>query len=181
MITMCIVDNKHNCNEVIHNHYKFLPSDTIIKYVCDDTIQSKDDYSRLLMSRAFWEQFETESILIFQHDSMLLRKGIEEFLQYDYVGASWEFEPYVGNGGLSLRKKSAILAVIDNYKQHMNLPEDMYFGYGCIELGLNLAPVDIADRFSVETKFIMGSMGYHQIESYFSVEQCELIKNQYNV
>lgn len=176
---MCIVDNKHDCNEVIHEHYKFLPSNTIIKYVYDNGIQSKDDYSKLLMSRKFWEQFETEHILIFQHDSRLLRTGIEEFLKYDYIGASWNFEPYVGNGGLSLRKKSAMLKVIDNYDDHKFLPEDMYFGYGCLALGLNIAPVDIADKFSIETKFILGSMGYHQIETYFTPEQCELVKNQY--
>ena len=179
MLTACIVDNKHDVNEIIHNHYKFLPKNTIIKYINDDRIQTKEHYSNFLKTKEFWEQFETEHILIFQHDSCLLKEGIEEFYEYDYIGASWDFEPYVGNGGLSLRKKSAMLNVLNNYNEHLELPEDMYFAYGCKALNLNIASVDVADKFSIETKFKLGSLGYHQIETYFTKEKCLLIKNQY--
>lgn len=181
MITMCIVDNQHDCEKAIINHYSFMPKDSIIKYISDVEIKSKREYSDLLMTRAFWESFDTEDILVFQHDSALLRTGIEEFLGYDYIGASWKFEPYVGNGGLSLRKKSAMLHIIDHYHINKHLDEDMYFGHGCIDLGLKLAPIEVADKFSVETKFILGSMGYHQIERYFTKEQCQIIKNQYQL
>lgn len=178
---MCIVDNQHDCSKVINNHYSFMPKDSIVKYINDSSIKSKDDYSNLLITKDFWNMFDTENILIFQHDSMLLRHGIEKFLNYDYIGATWKFEPYVGNGGLSLRKKSAMLHVLDNYNLYKHLPEDMYFGYGCRDLGLNLAPIEIADKFSIETKFILGSMGYHQIENYLTKEQCDIVKNQYKV
>jgi hypothetical protein len=181
MITMCIVDNNHDCEKAIINHYSFMPKDSIIKYVNDVNIKSTSDYSALLMTKAFWESFDTEDILIFQHDSALLRTGIEEFLGYDYIGATWWFEPYVGNGGLSLRKKSAMLHILDNYNLHKEMPEDVYFAYGCRDLGLKLAPIEAADKFSVESKFVLGSMGYHQIERYFTKEQCEIIKNQYKI
>ena len=178
-MTACIVDNKHDCNQVIADHYKFLPQDTKIVYINDPTIQSKDHYSQLLLTKEFWQQFETEHVLIFQHDSGLLKRGIEDFYQFDYIGASWHFEPYVGNGGLSLRKKSAMIYCLENYSKYKYLPEDMFYGHACTELKLNLASVAEADTFSVETKFILGSFGYHQIETYHSKEQCEQIKNQY--
>ena len=34
---------------------------------------------------------------------MLLRRGVEAFLDYDLVGAPWSSDGMVGNGGLSLR------------------------------------------------------------------------------
>lgn len=136
-------------------------------------------YNKLLKSKEFWNKIKEENILIFQEDSRLLREGIEEFYQYDYIGASWNFQPFVGNGGLSFRHKSAMLKVLEVCNPENDMNEDIFFAWGCNFLKLNLAPVEVANKFSCETQFHLGTLGYHAIEKYLSLEQVNQIKTQY--
>ena len=76
-----------------------------------------NDYNNLLKSSKFYNFIPTETFMIFQTDSMILPKYkhyINYFLNYDYVGAPWN-NKLVGNGGLSIRKKSKMLKII-NYE-----------------------------------------------------------------
>ena len=136
-------------------------------------------YNKLLKSKNFWNKIKEENILIFQEDSRLLREGIEDFYKYDYVGAAWDFYPFVGNGGLSFRHKSAMLKVLEVCNPENDINEDVYFAWGCNVLKLNLAPVHVANKFSCETQFNLGTLGYHAIEKYLSLEQVNEIKKQY--
>ena len=136
-------------------------------------------YNKLLKSKNFWNKIKEENILIFQEDSRLLREGIEEFYKYDYIGATWDFYPFVGNGGLSFRHKSAMLKVLEICNPENDINEDVYFAWGCNVLKLNLAPVNVANKFSCETQFHLGTLGYHAIEKYLPLEQVNEIKKQY--
>jgi hypothetical protein len=136
-------------------------------------------YNKILKSKNFWNKIKEENILIFQEDSRLLREGIEDFYEYDYVGAAWDFYPFVGNGGLSFRHKSAMLKVLEVCNPENDINEDVYFAWGCNFLKLNLAPVHVANKFSCETQFNLGTLGYHAIEKYLSLEQVNEIKKQY--
>ena len=136
-------------------------------------------YNKLLKSKNFWNKIKEENILIFQEDSRLLREGIEDFYEYDYIGAVWDFYPFVGNGGLSFRHKSAMLKVLEVCNPENDINEDVYFAWGCNVLKLNLAPVHVANKFSCETQFNLGTLGYHAIEKYLSLEQVNEIKKQY--
>lgn len=105
-------------------------------------------YNNLLKNVNFYEIIPTETFLIFQTDTLINPKYkdlIYEFINYDYVGAPWSFNSQVGNGGLSLRKKSKMIDIIknkkyyleingqllelnkDTYESNVNLNEDMYF------------------------------------------------------
>lgn len=49
-------------------------------------IHTDDDYNKLMKSESFWGQFKvTDKVLIFTLDSFMLRTGMHDFLQYDYV------------------------------------------------------------------------------------------------
>jgi hypothetical protein len=136
-------------------------------------------YNKLLKSKNFWNKITEENVLIFQEDSRLLREGIEDFYEYDYIGATWDFYPFVGNGGLSFRHKSAMLKVLEICNPENDINEDVYFSWGCNVLKLNLAPVHVANKFSCETQFHLGTLGYHAIEKYLPLEQVNEIKKQY--
>lgn len=110
-LTVALVENRFNCNEIMSRHTKFLPDNIHCGFSVD--CKSVEEYNKLLTSRFFWDQFYTENILIIQHDSALLRTGIEEFYKWDYVGAPWTFQQHGGNGGLSFRKKSAMIECIE--------------------------------------------------------------------
>jgi hypothetical protein len=144
----------------------------IIKLNIDNITPS--DYSNLLMSRNFWDNFYGEKILIYQEDSFLFHsKNIDVFLEYDYVGAPWAItqddNSYgVGNGGFSLRSKSKMIEVIEKvkpeeliigkytktYMQNTNsyiLPEDVYFSKSLIDFNIGkVATREIASKFSQE-------------------------------
>lgn len=98
-------------------------------------------YNRLLMSERFYRAFEEyEYILIYQLDCLVFSNTLEEWCRkgFDYIGAPW-FERWhnfhseqseypedivegfgtVGNGGFSLRKVDAALAVLMSTKRSM--------------------------------------------------------------
>ena len=78
---------------------------------------TRNEYSRLLMTKSFYDNIPTETFLIFQSDSMIFSKNkhyIYRFLQYDYVGAPWpHLNNQIGNGGFSLRKKSKMIEILE--------------------------------------------------------------------
>lgn len=140
------------------------------------------DYNALLTSHYFWDKLsEYDRVLIFQADSMLLREGIGEFLEWDYIGAPWEWQDYGGNGGLSLRNPAAMKRAIEKHKWNGNMNEDTHFSNTMHihrRIG-RLAPRPVAAKFSCETIFALGTLGCHAIEKWLTSEQVEQIKNQY--
>ncbi len=176
-----IIDNRPGLEPVIAAHKRFLPDDWAIYWIKDLATSNAAAYNRLLTSERLWKSLPADKVLIFQQDSALLREGIEEFLEWDYVGAPWKFQEHGGNGGLSLRDKNAMLKVIQNFTWDASQGnEDVWFCNKLKQLGLNIAPREVCFRFSCEAIFQLGTLGYHQIESYLSKQECELIKNQYH-
>lgn len=144
-----------------------------------------DDYNALFLSPHFWAHMPFENILIFQTDAVLIDGNLDEFLKYDYVGAPWNKNQHwrqdgpmtlfnltgkgvsrinpaahlTGNGGLSLRRKSAMLRAIHNAKYRLT-NEDYFFSVSSRHL-MNVSPPEIAMRFSVETVFCPNTIGFH--------------------
>lgn len=141
-------------------------------------------YNELLTSTKFWSQFlDYRRILLFQHDSVMLRKGIEEFLDmpFGYYGASFWFQPCGGNGGSSLRDPKLMYEICSKYKWDGYMNEDIYFSNTlCRDYPDRMAPKEVNERFSVESVFKLGSLFTHCPEKWLTKEECELIKNQYN-
>lgn len=91
----------------------------------DHHFSSVEAYSRLLMNEEFYQEFTAWShILIYQLDCLVFRDELMEWSKkpWDYYGAPW-FKNFrgenrdgglwaVGNGGLSLRRISAFLKVL---------------------------------------------------------------------
>lgn len=118
--------------------------------------ESIKGYSRLLLNRQFYERFARyEFMLLLQTDAVLLRDELDHWCTspYDYVGAPWpdgieifvnvdqfsgahgkRVKSTVGNGGLSLRRISKCLALLEEFPQAIQLfevtgsSEDIFFG-----------------------------------------------------
>lgn len=125
------------------------------------------DYNDLLVSRSFTMQIPTETFLIFQTDSMICpkyRDRIYEYIgRYDYVGAPWYNNgvPEIGNGGFSLRSRSAMLDIISWY--HYNGEnEDVYFALGCTDGIHRLPSMDKAHDFAIEMINTRKAFGVHK-------------------
>jgi len=177
MLAVSLIENDDIRYDIALRHGLFLPDDSV--YYFENRLSSINEYNKRLTSLEFWNQFEEENVLIIQHDSGILRKGIEDYFNYDFIGApiKWINFPAM-NGGFSLRKKSAMIEVISKIK-YRNENEDLYFCNGLKQLNGNLPTFEVAQSFSCETMFNTGSLGYHAIEKYLTNEQINQIKTQY--
>ncbi|KAJ9131654.1 hypothetical protein NKR23_g11637 [Pleurostoma richardsiae] len=94
---------------------------------------SQEEISRFLTNLWLYEVVlqPAEWLLIFQTDSILCAnspRNLNEFLDYDWVGAPWNPEGrFGGNGGLSLRRVSAIIDVLRHQERVPGSePEDVW-------------------------------------------------------
>ncbi|KAI9049514.1 hypothetical protein LZ554_006543 [Drepanopeziza brunnea f. sp. 'monogermtubi'] len=97
------------------------------------TTGSQEEISRFLTTLWLYETVlqPAEWLLVFQTDSMLCansRQSLNSWLDYDWVGAPWNPNGrFGGNGGLSLRKVSAIIDVLRNQERLPDSePEDVW-------------------------------------------------------
>jgi hypothetical protein len=178
MLAVSLIENKPLSTKTALAHAPFLPDDAILYE--EPRLNSIHEYNKRLTSLEFWNQFDEENILIIQHDSVILRNGIEDYYQYDFIGApiKWIDFPAM-NGGFSLRRKSAMINVIKNYHYNGLENEDLYFCNGLKQLNGNLPTFETGKTFSCETIFNLGSLGYHAIDKYLTNEQINQIKTQY--
>ena len=159
------------------------PQIKIIKLDLDNMTQS--DYSLFLMNTKFWNLLKGDKIFIYQEDSLVSKNNIDEFLEYDFIGAPFhknadDTPNSVGNGGLSLRTKTIMLDIIskfpfDNvelnsstlsYMKNVGLehvPEDVYFSKCMQENCIGyVADWNIASNFSSESVYNPNSMAGHK-------------------
>lgn len=177
-----LVENRDiDIPSIIEKHKRFLSDEWEVIHVNDRTVKDGGSYNRLLTSLSFWEGLPYEKILIFQHDSELLRCGIEEFLEYDFIGANIRTIPYPNlNGGLSLRTRQVMIDIIKKFKYTGSPNEDCWFCQHIAQVGGKLPTKEVAQRFSVETVFGLGSLGIHSVYKYLTPKQIHLIRTQYD-
>jgi hypothetical protein len=176
-----IVENRGiDVDGIINRHLKFLPDWKVI-HINNPEIKTQNDYNNFLTSKEFYDLIPFDKFLIFQHDSGLLRKGIEDFLEWDYIGAPWKFQEHGGNGGLSWRSKKAMLECIMQLPWNPTLGhEDVYFSNLLRRIpNFKLAPREICEKFSCESIYTEGTLGYHAIDKYLTEKECIKIKTQY--
>lgn len=193
--------------DVINEHFKFLPVNTDLYWYSspsncvnelfpylklnggsgtlfkDVQVFRESDYNTLLTWDQFWKAYlDYDRVLIFQHDSVILRQGIEEFYPYQYVGSPWKFQEHGGNGGISLRDPKAMMEICQEFKWDRSYGnEDVFFSnvMHAHPDKWKLAPRDVCMKFGCEVIETYGTFAAHAIDKYHSPEVCERIKNQY--
>jgi ADP-heptose:LPS heptosyltransferase len=135
-----------------------------------DKIKSKREYSNFIIKKLD-NYFDTDFVLVTQHDSWVIDENAwdDEYLNYDYIGASWVYDSdrQVGNGGFSIRsKKLQHILATDNFIDVLH-PEDqsiciIYKFYLEEKYGIKFAPESLADKFSYELREpIQSTFGFH--------------------
>ena len=93
-----------------------------------DSISADDSSLEIMLTKDFWNKVVGENVLYFECDTMLCPNSefkIEDFEDFNYIGGYWGNElgmmnqkyNRVMNGGLSFRKKSFMLDIIENKLQ----------------------------------------------------------------
>lgn len=142
-----------------------------MKAVRIERLASAEAYSEFILSRLS-TYIRTSHCLIVQWDGHVRDAGLwdPEFLQYDFIGASWPqfFDGHdIGNGGFSLRSKRLLEACKSPRFQPAH-PEDILIGRThrtWLEAqGLRFAGRALADRFSAERAGkLENAFGYHGV------------------
>jgi Protein of unknown function (DUF5672) len=140
-----------------------------------NTIGSMRDYCDILL-KGMWPFVRTSHVIFAQWDAMIFdeTKWTDDYLEYDYIGAVWPWQPpgqNVGNGGFSLRSAKLLNALRDPFI-HMTpegphgVQEDNYIAIVHRQMlekkyGIRFAPPDVAAQFSYELGDYKGSMAFH--------------------
>ena len=133
-------------------------------------------YNALLTSAAFWHQVKAEHILVFQTDAALCAKSPfvpDDFLAFDYVGCPydahtvgpdthWGAHAFYGVGGLSFRKRSAMLSCISRGIPP-GTPEDVAFSDCISRSGGPLPDAATLNKLCTQESHHQPSFGAHQI------------------
>ncbi|MBI1312743.1 hypothetical protein GC176_15730 [bacterium] len=135
--------------------------------------------NRFMLSRDFYDRIPYEKCLVFQHDTLLCRPMDESFFEFDYIGAPWKApepgDPSVGNGGLSWRNIQACSAVLPTGP---TLDwEDVHLGRRLPLAGWKVAPVAVAQTFSVEQVYYPTPFGVHNCWSHLPHRKVRRILN----
>jgi hypothetical protein len=175
-VAAVIVDDRELvANKAIRDHKKYLPNDWVIIHQQPPYaggvyyIKTPLVYNNILTNPNFWRGCIYDRVLIFQHDSGLLKTGIEKFLEWDFIGAWIENIPGCMNGGLSIRNPKVMFVICNKYPyrgMELDGNEDIYFCNQMRGLGYNMPDKETCNKFAVETEFELGSVGYHAIDKY---------------
>jgi glycosyltransferase involved in cell wall biosynthesis len=139
-----------------------------VEYVMlPQSITQISEYNSFMKNASFWRSLNASKVLLFQSDSMMLRKGIERFLEYDYIGAPWDVEQNdrvrtaiksgelggsVGNGGFSLRSVPAMIKICEEHGAESpdEEQEDMFFARYVVKQGFKYPTPRVAYKFCRE-------------------------------
>ena len=141
-------------------------------------------YNKILTSKSFYDNFQTEYILIFQTDTLIRKPIPDVFFEYQYVGAPWTGYPndypdnphivlgnkLVGNGGFSLRNVSRMKSIISTHpRTNHKLNEDVYITNHLRDS--EIPSLELAKRFSVEWIYDDDPVGLHQVWRFHNIEK----------
>lgn len=134
--------------------------------------QRRQDYSKFMIKN-LTEHFNTSHVLTIHADGYVLNADAwdNDWLQYDYIGATWWYKDNmnVGNGGFSLRSKK-LCDILASYQIQHYHPEDHHicrtYRPALEKLGIRFAPEEVANKFSIEAygtsdNKYNGQFGFH--------------------
>jgi hypothetical protein len=127
------------------------------------------DYAAMKLSPVFWAHFRESKVLVFEADSLLSGPNVEDFIDYDFVGApcgQWG-KDYIANGGLSLRTRQVMLDCLARFTPEPGIPEDVFFTNSVRALGAAMPDCETATRFSVESVYSTHPVGVHGTDKYY--------------
>lgn len=132
----------------------------------DLSVHKYKAYNSLLRNISFWRSIVGSRVLIFQTDSTfcpMAPLSVDDFSDWDYVGAPWNNGSVCGNGGLSLRSRDLSIEALEKGKEAAPANEDLWFCKQNLMLGYVNAPAEISKRFSVERYFYATPVGVHKV------------------
>lgn len=152
----------------------------LIELPSDANLVGYQGISDFYASHWLWDLMESAKwMLMFQTDSIICANSgrkVEDFFEYDFVGAAHPFWKGAFNGGLALRNVSMSRAIVDKFKiaddveidgirlgNGLGMFEDVWFWDKMKDMGGHFPTVEQAGEFAVDYIWAERSLGYHGI------------------
>jgi hypothetical protein len=162
---------------VVLSDQEIYPGKTIIT----EPVKNMSEYANIML-KGVNEYVNTSHALYMQWDGMAYNgsQWTDEFLEYDYIGAPWHWQPEglnVGNGGFSLRSKRLLEACQDPIvalTEDESIAEDNIIAirnraYLESTYGIKYAPTALAKQFSFELGEHVPGFGFHGLWNVFNL------------
>jgi hypothetical protein len=144
--------------------------------------------SHFLASSWFWNQLSpAKHMFLFQTDSMICvnsGRRVDDYLEYDFIGAAHPYFPQAFNGGLSLRNISLSKQVVERYNiaddvgekgNTYGIYEDVWFWDKMKDMGAHFPSREVAGEFSVDYEWRERPLGFHGLGKNDQVTRTEEI------
>jgi hypothetical protein len=145
---------------------------SIVQLPSNYSLSDREAISQMFTDPALYRTHlsPAENLLVFQPDSIFCTNApttLNDFLDWDWIGAPWSKDAeWGGNGGLSLRKVSRILKVLEKEQREKGNPgagfEDWWLSSRLMQLeGARTPNANVSKKFSVESVWDEKPLGYH--------------------
>ncbi|KAK6331304.1 hypothetical protein TWF730_004389 [Orbilia blumenaviensis] len=140
---------------------------------------SRSGVNSFLADKWMWEDLApAKHVLIFQADAIICgnaHKTVDDFLEWDFIGATLAPEGRMYNGGLSLRNRDMVLRILNanDYQKDTAAArfkfegEDVWYSKHMDLIGAKLPSNEVALEFACEYHFHIKAqkqpMGYHKV------------------
>jgi hypothetical protein len=138
--------------------------------------QGKLEYNELLQTENFWTGIDAEFILTVEMDCYLLRPLPQEMFAYDYVASPWAWKKDSQGGGLSLRRRDAMLQICKSEQPIYPNAQDCWACDGCKLLQLKIPPYEIAVKLFMESCYYQAPVGVHQWWTFWNPKSSHAIE-----
>lgn len=168
LIVYCSLENLEYIQKILAHNY--VAADIRIVDEGDGgREEGRRTYNKTLQSLEFWESLPVEHIILCEMDGYFRAPIPDEFWTYDYVCCPWPWNSdLVGGGGVSLRRRSAMMRIAREHPQPDEYAQDIWVANGVHVLGLNCAP-----EF-VEALYTSDPIALHQWWTFYHPEQLSL-------
>lgn len=156
-----------------------------IKCIIVEKIKTWEDYNYFLL-KEYDQYINTQFLLTIHDDGFVLNPSLwlDEFLEYDFVGAMWPWDCLCCNGGFSLRSKKLLHIAAKYCPYHHGINEDLIIACRERDLflshGIKFPPLNLAAKFSIEHPTAetngqsawagnnLNSFGFHGAKTYYA-------------
>lgn len=131
-----------------------------------DRERAIQEYNRLLKDPNFYNSLPSENCLFVQTDTYLRKNIPDKILEYDYVASPFTWDETSAGGGLSFRKKSAMIKICLNPNPTFET-EDTFICNGVKENGMKMPEFMEGIQYFVESCLYEDPVGVHQWWTFF--------------
>ena len=171
IIIICSNINKKYCELIAES--KAIVIDVFKGSPGRDTARS--EYNKLLKNPEFYRKLPSENLLFLQTDSYLRKYIPDFFINYDYIGAPFTWDNNNMGGGLTFRKRSAMIDICKNFHENIDT-EDLFISKGIQKLNYKMPSYFEAIPYFSESAIFEEPIGVHQWWTFFypGIDEAEL-------